>query len=209
MLKAGKRGWAEHAVEAACTGAQLWYSQLDAFPRRVNLGSVVGFRHPAIVSEQDCVMQFARFLNESGVPWGAIHHQLSASRWFFETPHPAATAGAKRWRVDLALLSCEEFMAANLPAREPGFQFDVFLEFAYLGDSWAQEGSAAWGEPAKGIRKVEADVKKIGHYLEARACRRGYVIAFEECDYGFGHDFAANTEAESGCQVRFVWGYER
>jgi len=60
------------------------------------------------------------------------------------------------------------------------------------------------GEPAKGVEKVKADVEKIGRYLEHEACRSGYVIAFEECDYGFGRDFAAKAEAESGCQVRFV-----
>ena len=154
-------------------------------------------------------MQFARFLNESGAPWESIHHELSVSRWLFEAPHPAATAGAKRWRVDLALLGSEDFISADLPAREPGFAFDVFLEFAYLGDSWTQEGSTPWGEPAKGVEKVKADVEKIGRYLEHGACRSGYVIAFEECDYGFGRDFAAKAEAESGCQVRFVRGYER
>jgi hypothetical protein len=174
MTPPGGDDWADRAVEAACARAEEWYLDLPAFSRRVNLGSVVGFRHPAIVSEQDCVMHFARFLNESGAPWEAIHHQLSVSRWLFDSPHPAASAGAKRWRVDLALLAAAEFGAARLPAREPGFAFDSFLEFAYLGDSWR---------------------------------RSGYVIAFEECHYGFPPRFATEVAEENGCRVRFVRGY--
>lgn len=154
-------------------------------------------------------MQFARFLNECGVGWEAIHHEVSVSRWLFEAPHPAATREARRWRVDLALLRSEDFLAARLPAEEPGFRFDAFLEFAYLGDSWTQENSVAWGEPGKGRSKVEADVEKIAGYLEKAACEVGYVIVFEECDYGFPPDFAAEAEARSGCRVRFVRGYER
>lgn len=207
MLQAGEEGWPDKAIESACARAEEWYRALPAFSQRVNLGRVVGFRHPALVSEQDCVMQFARFLNESGVAWEAIHHQVSVSRWLFDSPHPAATAGKRRWRVDLALLSDDDFQAAALPALEPGFKFDAFFEFAYLGDFWTLEGAARWGEPAEGRRKAEADVEKIGRYLSTEACRTGYVVVFEECDYGFGPEFAVKAEADTGCRVRFVRGY--
>lgn len=129
--------WAEDAIENACRRAQRWFECLRPFPKRVNLRSVVGHKRPAILSEQDCVMNFARFLNEEGVPWDAVHHQVAVSRWLFEKPHPAATAGlSKRWCVDLAILSVEDFLAAQLPATTPGFQFDACLEFAYLSDSY-------------------------------------------------------------------------
>jgi hypothetical protein len=200
-------GWADRAVDDACARAEEWYLGLPSFPARVNLGSVVGYRHPALVSEQDCVMHFARFLNESGVAWESIHHQVSVSRWLFDSPHPAATAGDKRWRVDLALLEAADFLHADLPAVHPGFEFDAFLEFAYLSDAWTQEGSARFGEPEKGRKKVAADVEKIGRYLKAGACRSGYVIAFEECDFGFSSVFAAEAEEQYGCRVRFVRGY--
>src|SRR5437762_1120536 len=117
--------WADDAIEEACERAQPWFRTLAPFPSRVNLGSVIGFRHPALVSEQDCVIHFARFLNEVGVPWEDIHHQVSVSRWLFEEPHPAATAGANKWRVDLTLLKSVDFLDASLPATEPGFQFDA------------------------------------------------------------------------------------
>ena len=70
-------------------------------------GQVVGRRSPAILSERDCVINFARFLNEEGVPWDAIHHEVSMSRWIFEEPHPAATAmtpAQRRRRLDLVLV---------------------------------------------------------------------------------------------------------
>ncbi len=122
--------WAESAVEEACRRVEEWYRALPLFEPRVNLRSVTGFKHPALLSEQDCVMHFARFLSETGVPWEAIHHQVSGSRWMFDKPHPAATnPGESRWRVDLALLTSDDFLAATLPSIEPGFQFDAFLEF--------------------------------------------------------------------------------
>jgi hypothetical protein len=200
-------GWADRAVDKACARAADWYPNLPAFSSRVNLGSVVGYRHPALLSEQDCVMHFSRFLNESGVKWESMHHQVSVSRWFFDSPHPAATAGGNRWRVDLALVGPEDFLGADLPATEPGFQFDSFLEFAYLGDSWAQPGSAAWGEPEKGRRKVADDVEKVGRYLESGACRSAYAVVFEECDFGFPSEFVDEAEERHGCRVRFIKGY--
>ena len=68
--------WAEQAIEEACRLAKVWYRKLPQFPDRVNLGSVVGFKYPAILSEHDCVMHFARFLHEAGVEWNDMHHQV-------------------------------------------------------------------------------------------------------------------------------------
>ncbi len=203
----GPAPWAEIAIEAACARAEEWYRSLPRFPQRVNLGSVVGFKHPAILSEQDCVMHFARFLNEAGIPWDAIHHQVSVSRWLFESPHPAATAGARKWRVDLALLRNEDFLAARLPATTSGFRFDACLEFAYLPDSWTVPDATAYGEPAKSRTKVEKDIDKIGRYLDGGVCRAGYAIVFEESESGFSPTFASEAEANTGCRVRIIRGY--
>ena len=110
--------WAVEAVEAACVEAERWFRGLKSFEPRVNLGSVVGFKHPALLSEHDCVMHFSRFLAAAGVPWTAMHHQVSVSKWLFREPHPAALAGSYRWRVDLALASEEELLCAELPAEK-------------------------------------------------------------------------------------------
>lgn len=203
----GATSWAGSAIEEACSRAEQWYETLPSFSPRVNLGSVVGHKHPALLSEQDCVINFARFLNEAGVPWDAIHHEVSVSRWMFDHPHPAATAGSNKWRVDLALLKSKDFLAARLPATEPGFQFAACLEFAYLSDFWTLPGVHPFGQPAKGHEKVQKDVEKINRYLAGSACRTGYVVVFEECDCGFSRTFVSNAEASHGCRVRFVRGY--
>jgi hypothetical protein len=194
-------------IEDACDRAEQWYLTLPLFQNRVNLGSVIGFRHPALVSEHDCVIHFARFLNEAGVPWDAIHHQVSVSRWLFDDPHPAVIAGASKWRVDLALLKTEDFLKAQLPATDPGFQFDACLEFKYLTDYWRMPGAHPYGAPTKGREAVQEDVEKIARYLRGDVTRAGYVIVFEECDWGFSPTFASDVEASHRCRVRFVRGY--
>lgn len=203
-------GWAEEAIEEACRRAQAWFQALPSFEPRVNLGSVVGWRHPAILSEQDCTINFARFLNEAGVPWDAIHHEVSISRWIFDAPHPAATqttVGERRWRVDLALLKSEDFLAASLPATRLGFKFDAVVEFAYLSDYWTVPGAQIFGgDPVKGRKKVTDDVGKIARYLETGVSKTGYVIVFEECDWQFPDDFVAEAETKHGCRVRLLRG---
>jgi hypothetical protein len=180
----------------------------------VNLGRVVGRKHPAILSEQDCVINFAHFLHEAGLPWDAIHHEVSMSRWLFDKPHPAATAmtpGEKRWRVDLALLGSEDFLDAKLPSVEQGtFRFDAFLEFKYLSDYWKEPGAQVFGgDPVRGREAVAQDAEKIGRRLDLGVCRLGYVVVFEECDWEFDEVFADDTESNHGCRVRFIRAYEK
>jgi hypothetical protein len=97
-------------------------------------------------------------------------------------------------------------LRAKLPATEPaGFQFDAFLEFGYLSDYWKVPGAVTFGDPAAGRQKVEADVAKIGLDLSTGACRVGYVVVFEECDWGFEETFVAEAESRyHGCRVRFI-----
>ena len=51
---------------------------------------------------------------------------------------------------------------------------------------------------------MTADVGKIDAHLAAGACRVGYVVVFEEWDYGFEENFAAAAAAAHGCRVRFI-----
>lgn len=202
--------WAEAAIEGACRRAEDWFRSLPAFSTRavVGGGQVVGRRSPAILSERDGVINFARFLNEEGVPWDAIHHEVSMSRWIFEEPHPAATAmtpAQRRRRLDLVLVKTEDFLATELPITSPGFQFDAVLEFGYFSDYWTVSGARIFGgDPARGRSKVDDDVEKVGLHLSTGACRLGYVIVFEECDWGFEESYAAGAEAKNGCRVRFI-----
>ena len=204
--------WAEPAIEGACRRAEAWSQSLPAFSTRavVGGGQVVGRRSPTILSERDSVINFARFLNEEGVPWDAIHHEVSMSRWIFEDPHPAATAmtpAQRRRRIDLILVKTDDFLAAELPITAPGFQFNAILEFGHLSDYWQVPGARIFGgDPARGREKVDADVAKVGLHLSTSACRLGYVIVFEECDWGFEESYAAEAAAKHGCRVRFIRG---
>ena len=192
--------------------AAEWFRSLPPFPKRVNLRSVVGFRSPALLSERDCVLAFIRCLLDAGLTWEASHSEVSISRWIFDAPHPAATAmtkGGLRRRVDLVLADPEKLARAELPAVTPdGFQFEAFLEFGHLTDYWEQPKARIFNrDPIGGQEKVAADVEKIDRHLAAQACQLGYVIVFEECDYGFESDFAAQAEAKHGCRVRFIRGW--
>lgn len=196
-------------MEQACATAGEWFAGLSPFPARVNLRSVVGFRSPALLSERDCVLAFIRCLLDTGLTWESIHNEVSISRWIFDAPHPAATAmtkGGLRRRVDLVLADPDELAHAELPATtEYGFRFEAFLEFGYLTDYWKQPKARIFNrDPIGGREKVAADVEKIDRHLAAHACRLGYVIVFEECDYGFELEFAAQAEAKHGCRVRFI-----
>ncbi len=64
-----------------------------------------------------------------------------------------------------------------------------------------------FGQPLRGQNKVKEDVAKVATNLGGGACRLGYVIVFAECDYGLGDTFVADTEASSGCRVRFIRGW--
>jgi hypothetical protein len=202
--------YAESAIEGACQRAEAWFRSLPTFPTRavVGGGQVVARRSPAILSERDSVINFARFLNEEGVPWDAIHHEVSMSRWIFEEPHPAATAmtpAQRRRRIDLVIVKTDEFLVTELPATTPGFRFDAVLEFGYFSDYWQVPGARIFGgDPDRGRVKVDADVEKVGLHLSTDACRLGYVIVFEECDWGFEESYAVDAEAKNGCRVRFI-----
>jgi hypothetical protein len=109
--------------------------------------------------------------------------------------------------IDLALIKPEDLVGTKLPATEPGFKFDAFLEFGYLSDYWTVPRAQKFGDPLKGRKKVQGDIAKVGLHLSAGACRVGYVIVFEECDYGFEEAFASDAEANHhGCRVRFIRG---
>ena len=76
------------AVEDACAATASWLTELPAWPRHPTnaSGSVSAHYGPTILSEHDCVMQFARHLSEAGVPWEDIHPEFSPAQWMFERP---------------------------------------------------------------------------------------------------------------------------
>lgn len=99
----------------------------------VGVGSVASNHGPTLLSEADCVLQFARHLSSSGVPWEDMHFELSRSKVLYVTPHPAADVKPS-WRVDLAIADRDALLAAQPPFADDRFRFDAFFEFKLAGN---------------------------------------------------------------------------
>ena len=98
-----------NAIEAACVATASWLTQLPEWPRhpRNASGSVSSHYGPTLLSEHDCVMQFARHLNEAGVVWEDIHLEFSPGQWMFER---ATESELRPKRIDLAIVSRERLL---------------------------------------------------------------------------------------------------
>jgi hypothetical protein len=192
----------EPFVEDACRRTERWFRDLPEWVEHIAHGDVSSYYGPTLLSEADCVMHFARYLNEAGVRWEDMHFELAKSQLLFAPPHVASTA-LNRWRADLALHKWEELLEAPLPARDDSFRFDAFLEFKIAGNHW--QFGPSYGDPLKTRRSVIADVEKVASYLDHALCRLSYVVVFEECDFGFPVDFERDLEAAyPGCRVRIL-----
>ena len=170
------------ATDVACHLAEDWLRALPAWeihPVTAD-GGVSGHRGPTLISEADCVLHFARFLNQAGVPWEDMHLELSRVKSMFGSTHPAS---GSTWRVDLAVVSPEALARAKPPLADDWFRFDAFYEFALASSFWLH--GSRYGHPAKMRTKVAQDVTKVGRYIDLGLCRRAYVIVFEECDHEF------------------------
>ena len=177
------------ATDRACALTEAWMKTLPEWgthPRTPD-GSVSGGRGPTLLSEADCVLHFARFLNEAGVRWEDMHLEASRVKSLFAATHPTFVQD-HRWRVDLAVVSWQELTDAAPPLRDNSFQFDAFYEFALASSFWLHGSS--YGHPLKMREKVAADVLKVSRYVELGLCHDAYMVVFEECDHGF--DVAAS-----------------
>jgi hypothetical protein len=165
-------------------------------------GSVVGHHGPTILSEHDCALQMARALVDEGLPWEHLHAELGISKWIWAPPHPGGSLPA-RWRIDLAIVAPDRLAAANLPDTDGSFRFDAFFEFKYASDYWLH--GTPFGNPEKTRAAVAADADKLVSCLDANICDRGYVVCFEQCDYGFPSAFSDDAEARHpGLRVRVL-----
>lgn len=164
-------------------------------------------RGPTLLSEADCVLQFARHLNVVGVPWEDMHFELSRSKLLYATPHPAVDV-KPTWRVDLAITDRDALLAAQPPFADARFRFDAFFEFALAGNFWHH--GASYGHPKKLRDKVQADVEKVARYAQFGLCRLAYVIVFEECNHEFPGKYAETVAStHPGVEVRILRGWER
>ncbi|MBJ7458596.1 MAG: hypothetical protein JHD02_05355 [Thermoleophilaceae bacterium] len=149
-------------------------------------GSVVSHRGPAVLSEADAVLQFARFLNKQGVAWRDMHIDVSPNQWLVEP-----TAGRSRpRRIQLAIVDRDRLVertAPFSPARDKDFLFDAIFQFKLASSSWDRPRASGRKPkpPARIEAGIKADVKKMSSNLRDLWANRGYVVVIEETDYGW------------------------
>jgi hypothetical protein len=184
---------AEQIADAAARMAR-WLRALPEWPSHpVNAtGTVSAHFGPTLLSEHDCVLQFARFLADAGVPWEDMHLELSPGQWMYQ-----ARSAARPKRIDLAIMPRDDLAAATLPAATGALPLDAVFEFALASNFW-QHGA---GSPRPMLVKVDADVAKVAEYLRSGLATRGYVVAVEEADHGFPATYAEQARVASGVEV--------
>ena len=185
------------AVEDACATTASWLTQLPAWPHHPTnaSGSVSAHFGPTILSEHDCVMQFARHLSGVGVPWEDIHLEFSPAQWMFDKPDGSEL---RPKRIDLAVVSRERLLAASLPTPIGSFRLDAVIEFALASDYW--EFGA--GSKRKIREKIADDITKVEEYLVSGLADHGFVIVVEETDHGFPTAWDEAVDPASECGPR-------
>jgi hypothetical protein len=195
------------ATDVACDLAEAWLRGLPAWEMHPVTadGNVSGARGPTLISEADCVLHFARFLNEAGLAWEDMHLELSRVKSLFAITHPTFVE-ALNWRADLAVVSRQALDRARPPFVDDSFRFDAFYEFALASSFWLH--GSPYGHPQKMRDKVAGDVLKVGRYVDLGLCHHAYVIVYEECDHGFGSDAGLFGQLYPNVSVRILRGWE-
>lgn len=187
------------AVEDACAATASWLTGLPAWPRHPTnaSGSVSAHFGPTILSEHDCVMQFARHLSEAGVPWEDIHLEFSPAQWMFERPDGS---GLRPKRIDLAVVARERLLGASFPTPIGGFRLDAVIEFALASDYWE------FGAGSKDAihQKIARDITKVEEYLASGLAAHGYVVVVEEADHGFPAAWDEPVDPATGVRTRVL-----
>lgn len=161
-------------------------------------GTVVSHRGPAILSESDAVLQFARFLNKQGVPWRDIHIEVAPGQWLVDP-----TSGRSRpRRIDLAIVDRDRLAKRTTPfspARDKDFLFDAIFTFKLASNSWDRplKSGRKPKPPVRMQKNIQAEVKKMGSYLRDLWANRGYVVVIEEVDYGWKRPSDASKDGLS------------
>ncbi len=143
-------------------------------------------RSPAILSESDCVLQFARFLNKQGVPWKDIHISVAPGQWLVEK----SVAGPRPARIDLAVVDRDRLAKRKAPLRrskQEDFLFDAIFEFTL----------AATRQTRALKHAIDKDTSRVRRYLDDLWTRRGYVVIVEESDHGWEQPSPAPVDALS------------
>jgi hypothetical protein len=182
-------------ISVACRRMASWLQSLPEWPVHPTNPSASVSAHfgPTVLSEHDCVLHFARFLAEAGVPWEDMHLELSPGQWMYER----AASGAAPKRIDLAIVQRDQLAHAGFPVPIGQFRFQAVFEFALASNYW-QFGT---GSPRALLTKVACDVMKVADYLATGLSQHGYVVVIEECDHRFPTDYARQARETSGVEV--------
>lgn len=176
-------------IQTALKATERWLRKQQPWPSgnlRNATGSVVSHRGPAILSEADCVLQFARQLNAAGVSWKDIHMEVSPGQWLVNP----SKAGVKPPVIDLVVTDRAKLAKLTepfAPGKKKDFLFDAVFEFKLASNFWDRPLKS--GKPAKPPARVDAgvkaDVAKVKTYLDTMLARRGFVVVVEEADHGW------------------------
>lgn len=192
----------ERAIEDACEATTAWLAQLPPWPHHPTnaSGSVSSHLGPTILSEHDCVMQFARHLHAAGVSWEDIHLEFSPAQWMF---HPSAELVQRPKRIDLAIISRDRLIEATLPTDLGTFPLDAVIEFAHASNYWE------FGDGSKETirRKIELDIAKVEEYLRSGLATYGYVVVIEETHHHFPKAWGEQVDPATRAQVRILRCY--
>jgi hypothetical protein len=187
------------AIEDASAATSTWLARLPAWPHHPTnaSGSVSAHFGPTILSEHDCVMQFARHLNGVGVPWEDIHLEFSPAQGMFERPEGSEL---RPKRIDLAVVSRERLLGATFPKPIGGFQLDAVIEFALASNYW--EFGAGSKEAIR--KKIALDITKVEEYLVSGLAAHGFVIVIEETDHGLPVAWDEPVDPATGVRTRVL-----
>lgn len=161
-------------------------------------GTAVSHRGPAILSEADAVLQFARFLNKQGVAWRDIHIEVKPGQWLVDPAN-----GRKRpQRIDLAIVDRDRLAGRTAPfspARDKDFLFDAIFTFKLASSSWdrPRKSGRKPRPPARVEAGIKSEVKKMSSYLRDLWASRGYVVVIEETDHGWKRPSDASKDGLS------------
>jgi hypothetical protein len=179
----------EKQIEKALADTERWLRRQPTWKAghlQNATGSVVSHRGPSVLSEADCVLQFARFLNKHGVAWRDIHIEVTPAQWLVDPKG----VGIRPRKIDLAIVDRDRLIKRGgpfSPAKDKDFLFDAIFEFKLANDSWVR--TLRSGKPAKPPKRVgagiDSDVKKMKTYLRDLWAKRGYVVVVEEADHGW------------------------
>jgi hypothetical protein len=142
-------------------------------------------------------MQFARHLNEAGVPWEGIHLEFSPGQWLFKK---TTVSELRPKRIDLAVVARERLLGASFPTPIGSFQVDAVIEFALASNYW----EFGTGSKQTITEKIARDITKVQEYLTSGLATHGFVIVIEETDHGFPAAWDEPMDQETGVRTRVL-----